>query len=407
MANIYSQKQKWKFVLLILAFSIGIASLLYTNILVRRLAAEERKSVEIWAKATRELAKSDLEDDVSFMNEVIIRNNTIPVILTDENFNIHYVRNLDEERSGLDSLSLGAKRYNENLSYLQSELEKMQSKNDPIEISIVEGTKNYIFYNDSIILKNLMYYPLIQLAVIILFFLMSYYAFNTSRKAEQNQVWLGMSKETAHQLGTPISSLLAWVEYLKLKNVDESIVGEMQKDVSRLETITERFSKIGSAPVLSPTNLYEIVVESVNYIKTRTSGEINYRIIYEDQHELNLPLNLALFEWVIENLCKNSADAMEGRGEITLHLQNHLQFVYLDISDTGKGIPKSKFKTVFQPGYTTKSRGWGLGLSLSKRIIENYHNGKIFVKESSPDRGTTIRIVLKKNSHNGGIGLNV
>jgi K+-sensing histidine kinase KdpD len=404
MANIYSQKQKWKFVLMIAAFAIGIASLLYTNILVRRLAAEERKSVEIWAKATRELAKSDLEDDVSFMNEVIIRNNTIPVILTDENFNINYVRNLDDERSGLDSVSLGNRRYHENLSYLQDELEKMQSKNEPIEISIVEGTKNYIFYNDSIILKNLMYYPLIQLAVIILFFLMSYYAFNSSRKAEQNQVWLGMSKETAHQLGTPISSLIAWVEYLKLKQVDDSIVTEMQKDVSRLETITERFSKIGSAPVLSPSNLQEVVIEAVRYIRTRTSGEINYKITCDDPDDLILPLNLALFEWVIENICKNSADAMEGRGEISLHIQNHLQFVYLDVHDTGKGIPKSRFKTVFQPGFTTKSRGWGLGLSLSKRIIENYHNGKIFIKDSSPDRGTTIRIVLKKGTQAAGKG---
>lgn len=385
--------------LLIIAFIIGIASLAYTNILVGKLAAEERKSVELWAKATGELSKSDLDDDVSFIYEVIIQNKTIPVILTDEEFNILNARNLNEEKSILDSTITGTRVYHSNLKYLQEQLEIMKAVNDPIEISFPESKKNYVFYKDSIILQNLMYYPFIQLGVIFLFFVVSYYAFSSSRKAEQNQVWLGMSKETAHQLGTPISSLIAWVEYLKLKNADPEIVHEMQKDVSRLEMITERFSKIGSSPVLSMHSIYSILTESIKYLKTRTSPEVLYEFKFDDPDDVQVPLNPALFEWVIENICKNATDAMEGRGKITITVQNHVQLVYIDISDTGKGIPKGRFKTVFQPGYTTKSRGWGLGLSLSKRIIENYHDGKIFVKESHPERGTTMRIVLKKGNH--------
>lgn len=381
-----------------IAFLIGIASLTYTNILVGKLAEEERKSVELWAKANRELSKSDLEDDVSFIYEVIIRNKTIPVILTDENYNILNSRNLDEEKSLLDSTITGAKVYQTNLRYLQEQLAVMRSSNEPIEISWLDGNRNYIFYKDSIILQKLMYYPFIQLGVIFLFILVSYYAFSSSRKAEQNQVWLGMSKETAHQLGTPISSLIAWVEYLKLKDTAPDIIQEMQKDVSRLEMITERFSKIGSSPVLSNHNIYTILYDSIKYLKTRTSYEVEYRFSWDSQEETIVPLNAALFEWVIENICKNAVDAMDGKGSITIHVLNQMQFIYIDITDTGKGIAKSKFKTIFQPGYTTKSRGWGLGLSLSKRIIENYHDGKIFVKESHPDKGSTIRIVLKKGN---------
>lgn len=396
--NIYSRKQKWKFILFVIAFLIGIASLTYTNILVGKLAEEERKSVELWAKANRELSKSDLEDDVSFIYEVIIRNKTIPVILTDENYNILNSRNLDEEKSLLDSTITGIKVYQTNLRYLQEQLAVMRSSNEPIEISWLDGNRNYIFYKDSIILQKLMYYPFIQLGVIFLFILVSYYAFSSSRKAEQNQVWLGMSKETAHQLGTPISSLIAWVEYLKLKDTAPDIIQEMQKDVSRLEMITERFSKIGSSPVLSNHNIYTILYDSIKYLKTRTSYEVEYRFSWDSQEETIVPLNAALFEWVIENICKNAVDAMDGKGSITIHVLNQMQFIYIDITDTGKGIAKSKFKTIFQPGYTTKSRGWGLGLSLSKRIIENYHDGKIFVKESHPDKGSTIRIVLKKGN---------
>lgn len=381
-----------------IAFLIGIASLTYTNILVGKLAEEERKSVELWAKANRELSKSDLEDDVSFIYEVIIRNKTIPVILTDENYNILNSRNLNEEKSLLDSTITGAKVYQTNLKYLEEQLAIMRSSNEPIEISWLDGNRNYIFYKDSILLQKLMYYPFIQLGVIFLFILVSYYAFSSSRKAEQNQVWLGMSKETAHQLGTPISSLIAWVEYLKLKNTAPDIIQEMQKDVSRLEMITERFSKIGSSPVLSNHNIYNILHDSIKYLKTRTSYEVEYRFAWDSEDETIVPLNAALFEWVIENICKNAVDAMDGKGSITIQVQNQLQFIYIDIIDTGKGIAKSKYKTIFQPGYTTKSRGWGLGLSLSKRIIENYHDGKIFVKESHPDKGSTIRIVLKKGN---------
>ncbi|PLW98672.1 MAG: ATP-binding protein, partial [Marinilabiliales bacterium] len=242
---------------------------------------------------------------------------------------------------------------------------------------------------------QLSYYPYIQLGVIFLFILVSYFAFSVSRKAEQNQVWVGMSKETAHQLGTPISSLLAWLELLKIEGVRQDVYQEVEKDVKRLETITERFSKIGSAPVLKPINIVEVIDNAVQYIKSRASKKIQF-VVDQPNDEILIPLNVALFEWVIENICKNAIDAMDGNGTIEINVQDHTQVVYIDIKDTGKGIPKSKFKTIFQPGYTTKERGWGLGLSLTKRIIESYHSGKVFIKSSELGKGTVFRIALKR-----------
>ncbi len=272
----------------------------------------------------------------------------------------------------------------------------MQKQNEPIVIEYLEGLKNYVYYEDSAVLTNLFYYPYIQILVVAFFIAISYFAFSTSKKAEENQLWAGMSKETAHQLGTPISSLMAWIELLKLKNEDKQLIDEVSKDVKRLETITERFSGIGSVPVLMHHNLIDIVTNSVSYLQSRTSKKVDYILNFDKAGEILIPLNKSLFEWVIENMCKNAIDAMKGKGKIIISLEEKKDRVFIDIQDSGKGIPKSQYKTVFKPGYTTKKRGWGLGLSLVHRIIESYHNGKIYIKNSEIDKGTTFRINLKR-----------
>ena len=394
--DIYTKKQKWKLILFLTAVVIGLSSLLFTNILVRKLAVEERKSVELWAEATRQLSNLNVNQDVSFISEVIINNKTIPVIQVDEDNKILAARNLDSLKSIINSRQLSEKELKRNLAYLNKELEIMKAEHEPIEIKLMNEHSNFIYYKDSVLLNQLFYYPFFQLAGIFLFIILAYLAFSSSRKAEQNQVWVGMSKETAHQLGTPISSLLAWVEYLKLKDTEGEILTEIEKDVQRLETITERFSKIGSAPILTRMNIVDVISAAVDYLKTRSSDKVSYTMHFNNNEEIFVPINHALFEWVVETLCKNALDAMNGVGSIEISIQDNTQVVYIDIKDSGKGIPKSKYKTVFQPGYTTKSRGWGLGLSLSKRIIETYHKGKIFVKSSDAATGTTFRIALKK-----------
>jgi len=381
--NIYSQKQRWKILLLLAALMIGAASLWYTNKLVNKLAEEENKKIQLWAEATKRLSDvSEVNSDINFLSTVISNNTTIPVIWADQDFKVISYRNLDSVRATKPN-------------YLIKQVEEMRARHDPIEIHIGQNLFQYILYKDSDLLIRLRYYPYFQLAVIALFLFVSYLAFSTSRKAEQNQVWVGMAKETAHQLGTPLSSLLAWLEILKLKGTSEEYTVEIAKDVERLQTITERFSKIGSAPSLQKENVALVMKHSVDYIRTRTSN----RAVFDIQspgHEVFAPMNVPLFEWVIENILKNALDAIEGKGEINVLITDQQQFVYIDIKDSGKGIPKSSYKTIFKPGYTTKSRGWGLGLSLSKRIIEEYHNGQIFVKSSEPGKGTTFRIVLKK-----------
>lgn len=383
--NIYTQKQRWKLFLLIAAIIIGISSLWYTNKLVNKLSDQERKKVELWADAARQLADVSINaGDIGFTLNVLQSNTTIPAILTDEN-------NVIISRINLDTLK------ENDSSYLAEELKIMQAQHQPIEVRIGDKKKtvSYIYYKDSSLLNQLRYYPYFQLAVIALFLLVSYLAFSTSRKAEQNQVWVGMAKETAHQLGTPLSSLMAWVEYLKEKVQGEHLT-EIEKDINRLNTITERFSKIGSAPALKKENVLEVLEHSVAYIKTRTSSHVNFSLSNLQSHQVFAPLNAPLFEWVLENLFKNAIDAMSAEGSINISVLDQQQFVYIDVADNGKGIPKSKFKTVFKPGYTSKNRGWGLGLSLSKRIVEEYHNGQIFVKCSDLNKGTTFRIVLKK-----------
>jgi anti-sigma regulatory factor (Ser/Thr protein kinase) len=383
--NIYHRKQRWKIYLLIGAILIVGGSYWYTSNLTRKLAEEERKKVELWAKGMKELTRSrNLDKDYSFILEVIKNNETVPMILTDEKEQVISMRNVH----------LGRQNREEKAEEL---IREMKQEHDPIEINLPHG-KQYIFYEDSTLLKRLSYFPLIQLGVVGLFLLISYYAFSTARKAEQNQVWVGMSKETAHQLGTPTTSLLANLELLRMKLKDQTILQEIEKDINRLEKITERFSKIGSTPSLEEVPLHPILTYVIGYVKSRSSRKVHFQLKYSGKEDLSLPLNRALFEWVLENLLKNAIDSMEGSGNITVEVVAKSSHVQIDILDEGKGIPKSKHGTIFQPGYTTKKRGWGLGLSLARRIIEQYHGGRIFVAQSEPGRGTTIRILLKYGS---------
>jgi two-component system, sporulation sensor kinase D len=322
---------------------------------------------------------------IKSFKEVAINTAETPVIYTDSTRKI-----LIAKSDKIDTASISSPQK------LSKTLEQLESQNTPIAIDLGEGQINYIFYAESELLTKLKYYPYVQFGAIGLFLLIAYILFSTARKAEQDQVWVGMSKETAHQLGTPLSSLMAWNEHLLSLGVDENIIAEMQQDVKRLNMITDRFSKIGSQPTLAPENVNEVLSESIDYLKKRTSRNVNYELkLPEEQLQANL--SRPLFEWVIENLCKNAVDAMDGKGRITVEMWGVPEGLIINVIDTGKGIAKSKFTTVFEPGFTTKSRGWGLGLSLCKRIIETYHKGKIYVFNSEPNRGTTFRIEMKRD----------
>jgi signal transduction histidine kinase len=360
-----------------------MGSFIYTEYLVKKLKVEERKSVELWAEATKLIALPDTSQNVEFLSTIIETNNTVPVILTDESDSIIDSRNFDSRKKG-------------DYQYIKTQLGKIKERNRPITINLENGHYNLIYYKDSTILTMLIYYPYIQLALILLFILVSYLAFFSSRKAQQNQVWVGLSKETAHQLGTPTSSLAGWIEILENKYPDLSITRELARDVERLEKVTERFSRIGSKPLLANENIVIIISHTVDYLKSRASSKIKFIDRFSDKNEIIVPVNVALFEWVIENVSKNAIDAMEGDGELTINLAETEKHTLIDISDTGKGIPKSAFKKIFTAGFTTKQRGWGLGLSLAKRIIEEYHNGKIFVRHSEVGKGSCIRIVMNK-----------
>lgn len=499
--NIYSRKQQWKLWLVVAAVLIVGTSLWYANLLVNKIAKEERvkvklwadaiqkkanlvkytnelfnkikiderKKVELWAEATRQLSY-DLSD-YGFVLKVVSDNTTVPVILADENGVPITSRNLDSTKENDKNYLLqqmkameafqkpieiniykGQKNYLyykdsrlfselkgvlddlvksfisevainsasvpviytdstkskviaygnidsvkiKDPAFLKSTLTEMASQNQPLEVEFGDGSKSFIFYQESVLLTQLKYYPFIMLVVIGVFLLIAYVLFSTARRVEQNQVWVGMAKETAHQLGTPLSSLIAWLEYLKTKGLDNETAIEIEKDLNRLQMITERFSKIGSVPVLDYVDLVKVLNDAIGYMKLRTSKNVKFTFNESNAQSFYAKLNVPLFEWVIENLIRNAVDAMNGNGEVIITLQDQTQFVYIDIADTGKGILKSKFKTVFEPGYTTKKRGWGLGLSLTKRIIENYHAGKIFVKSSDPQKGTIFRIVINK-----------
>ena len=385
--NSYQLKKIFKILLLTFAFLIGFFSLWYTNGLVNKLELRERAKIATWADATRLIASPKFEGDVNFLFKIIEANTTIPVILTDENGVVKGSRNLDS--SG----------YNGN-NFLRDKIKTMELENEPIEIEYIAGQNIKIFYENSELLNQLRIYPYFQLGIIALFLMISYFAFSYSRRSEQNKVWAGMSKETAHQLGTPISSLIGWVDYLKEGeySVPPKILDEINHDLERLNLITERFSKIGSKPSLSIYNLHEVLSESILYINSRTSDKVLIEIKDWDKLSgINVSVNKPLFAWVIENLCKNAVDAMNGEGKIWFEVfLDDSNYIFIDIHDTGKGIPINKQKTIFKPGYTTKKRGWGLGLSLVKRIIENYHQGKIYVKSSEIGKGSHFRIELLK-----------
>lgn len=499
--TIYRQKRIWKVVLLLFALIIISVSLWYSNILVRKIAQdermkirtwanaiqhraelvnstreffrqiqdEERKRVEIYAEAVKRFANAGNED-ISFYTDIINDNTSIPVVLTDGKGRINSTRNIDstidtatfmsgqikKEFSKYTPISINyyhgdmnyiyykdSKLFTEvqnvlnnlvnsffsevvnnsasvpvvitdstrtrvinsghvdtlkikDTSYLEHLIGEMASQNDPIVIDLADRGKNYIFYKDSYVLTQLRYFPYIQFVIIGIFLFVAYLIFSTARRSEQNQVWVGLAKETAHQLGTPLSSMMAWVDYLETKGIDEETIGELHKDVNRLKTITDRFSKIGSTPVLKPEDIVALIHQSVAYLKTRTSQKIQFVVNLPENKSIMVPLNYQLFDWVIENLVKNAVDAMTRSGSITVDLLEEGHHVIIDISDSGKGIPRNMFKTIFNPGYSSKQRGWGLGLSLSKRIIREYHKGKIFVKSSTIGKGTTFRIILNK-----------
>lgn len=506
----YTDKGRWKLMLVIGAFFIAGASLIYTNRLVNKVEKEERtkvqlwaeaiqkkarlvkyanslfnqilsderQKVELWAKATRKIVDPNAPtDNLNFLLDVIKNNRTIPVILTDEygnplpfqNRNLpdsakaasgdtaylkSQVRLMREQHNPIvidiyknkksylyysnsklftdlnlvlnDLVTSFMKDVETNASsvpviltdstqtkimksgnvdtvkikdsvYRQSLIADMRQSNPPIEIELPDEGKQYIFYEESTLSKELRYYPYFELGIISLFIMLAYFLFNSARRSEQNRVWVGMAKETAHQLGTPLTSLMAWIDYLKSKNVE--LTDEMEKDVKRLATITQRFSKIGSAPQLEAYDIMEELKETEDYIRTRSSQKVKFNLTVAPGTDTVALLNPPLFSWVIENLFRNAIDAMSGQGSISIEVSQQINAVIIDITDTGKGIPKGKFKTVFEPGYTTKSRGWGLGLSLCKRIIEDYHGGKIFVKNSELNKGTTFRIILRKLSN--------
>ncbi|MES2566136.1 MAG: HAMP domain-containing sensor histidine kinase [Bacteroidota bacterium] len=499
--NLYSKKQKWKWVLFIMAILIVFTSLWYTNHLVNDIKNDEKKKVSLWAEAVQKkaglvkftndlfqklqieehkkaelyaLATKQLSADVFNVSEFVLKvlqdNTTVPVILTDNEGNITASRNFDsiiEHNDEALKMELAKMKtmyepvvieyYKGKKNYLYHKdsrlfsdikvvfdslirsfisdvainsaavpviytdstkstvlaignidslkintheklaatIKEMELQNIPIEVDLGGGFKNYIFYEQSPLLTQLKYYPYVQFGVIGIFLLIAYILFSTSRKAEQDQVWVGMSKETAHQLGTPLSSLMAWIDHLRESGTDESIVSEMNRDVVRLNMITDRFSKIGSQPTLQDEDVCLVVKNAMDYLKQRTSRNVKYILEIPDT-QIHAQLSVPLFEWVIENICKNAVDAMDGKGEFKVTIIDIPEGVAIDMKDNGKGIPKSKHKSVFKPGYTTKKRGWGLGLSLCKRIIENYHDGKIFVLQSEEGKGTTFRIVLKR-----------
>jgi two-component system, sporulation sensor kinase D len=379
------QVRRWiRVSLLVAATAIVGVSLWYTDNLVERLKSEERVKVQLWAEATRIITDTSLtvDVDITYPLSIVSANNTIPVIAVLDNGTITH-RNLDSTLSN-DPL------------YIQRRIEEMKRENDPI-VTDFEGGELILYFENSILYTKLKYYPYVQLTIIAMFLAMSYLALSYSRRSEQNQVWVGMSKETAHQLGTPISSLLAWVELLKSSggHVTDELIEEMTHDMARLELITERFSKIGSEPVLQEEEIRKVVLETVQYLRKRLPSKVEF-IISEEGKGLKSKINVPLFAWVIENITKNAVDAMNGQGILNYEVGKKDDIVFVDVTDNGKGIPSGRFSNIFEPGFTTKKRGWGLGLSLVKRIVENYHRGSIFVKESIPNKRTTFRILLKE-----------
>lgn len=388
-----------KILLVSAAVIIAVASLVVSHSLTKDLETEERNKMEVWAEAMRSLNKADENTDLSLVLKVLNENNTIPVIVMDSKGNVSEFRNLKVDGKTYEDSLKAAAVVGQNLKSSGRDIRIYLNQND----SASTGSDFIdVVYDDSLMLKRLAVYPFVQLGVVMLFVVVAIFALLTSKKAEQNKVWVGLSKETAHQLGTPISSLMAWIEILKENYPTDDLIPEMDKDVKRLQLIADRFSKIGSLPEPVPSSLNEVMDHVIDYMDRRTSKKVQMVKIFPD-HDIIIKLNASLFEWVIENLSKNAVDAMGGGpGTITLRVEEAPEKAIIEVSDTGKGIRKKDMNNVFRPGFTTKKRGWGLGLSLAKRIVEEYHRGKIYVKSSEVDRGdgsphgTTFRIELKK-----------
>jgi signal transduction histidine kinase len=388
--DLYSNKKQVKWLVVAVSLVIGAGSIWYTHSLVEELRARERNQIELLSSAL-EYAATTVEN-LTFINQEIIQQNySIPIIMVDGNGDPIEFRNITfkSKASSIDSVET-----------LQKELALMRAEYEPV---LLPEADIQVYYRNSELLLNLKYYPYVQLAVILLFGSLAYALFNQSKIAEQNRVWAGLTKETAHQLGTPIASLMAWIDYLRNSPVwDENreIITEMDKDVVKLRMVTERFSSIGSKPVIQSENLYESIEDTITYLRPRISTKVELNI-HSDSKDIDAMMNKPLFEWVIENICKNAVDAMKGKGKIDIYvIQDSEKFVVVDITDTGKGMEKKMFKRVFNPGFSTRQRGWGLGLTLAKRIVEGYHGGKVFVKNSEVGKGTTFRIILHSN-HQG------
>ena len=370
----------YTFILTILLV-IVVLSVSFTTRLANKFAEEEYRKIELWAEATRQLIMADEDDNIDLILSVMEGNTTIPVYMVDSAHQLLLSRNVREPKHNKEE-------------FYQQRINNLRLSQEPIVVQVNEEVTQYIYYEDSILLRRLYWFPYVQLAVIIAFIAIAVIALIMAQRSEQNSLWVGLSKETAHQLGTPISSLNAWNELLKATYPNDALLPQMDEDIRRLQMIAERFSKIGSQPTLDQEAILPIVQSAMEYMRVRTSNKITYTL-YADT-DCQVMVCKPLFEWVIENLCKNAIDSMEGKGEITLSLTKQENKVHLDITDTGKGIDRRHFKTIFKPGYTSKKRGWGLGLSLAKRIIEDYHRGKLFVKQSQIGVGSTFRITLEQ-----------
>jgi len=380
--NILSPRNKFLLILIMAAITVSFITIYFTNRFVSELKSDERHKIDLWANAVKYISnESDSCQDFSLIFEIVQNNRSVPVILTDESGKVIGFRNINIPNI-------------DDTIFIAGLLNKMQAEHEPIAIELPDGSKNYVYYFDSITLKKLNYYPYIQLIIIAFFIGIAFYSYGQARKSEQNLIWLGMAKETAHQLGTPTSSLMACSSLLSDKYPNDEVVTELEKDVKRIETITSRFSKIGSSPTLDTIDVNSLIADAINYQKKRSPKSINFS--FNPENKIYAKANEVLLGWVLENLLKNAIDAMQGMGTITVSTGIEKNKVYIDLQDEGKGIEKSKFKEVFRAGYTTKERGWGLGLSLAKRIIEQYHSGKIFILRSELGIGTTFRIILNR-----------
>ncbi len=374
-----SRQSALRIILVVGAVLFAVVSLLVSDRLVRLMGQEERRKMEIWAAATQAVASNDYEQSLYFASRILESNTTIPMILVDGQGRILSYNNIDLPRRNPEK-------------YLYQKLAEFREGYPPIKIENI--TTEYLYYSDSSTLQQLLLFPYVQVAVFLVILGISLLAITSMKRADQNHIWEGMSRETAHQLGTPISSLLAWRELLALQGVDPSVLSEMGKDIERLEVIADRFQKVGSAPKLLPVDLGELLHKSVDYLRPRISQQVQIAIVDEPNEAVIVPLSEALIAWVFENLVKNAVDAMQGKGDITIRYHQRGKEVYIDLRDTGRGMPLSQYEAIFRPGYTTRQRGWGLGLSLARRIVEDYHHGRIYVRESREGQGTTFRIEL-------------